>query len=207
MTYIYTLSDKSGIRYIGKTNNLKMRLKNHIVEAHSKTKNNHRINWLKSLVEKNEKPIIEILDIVPDNNWMFWEIYWISQLKSWGFLLVNGTLGGENPPSFKGKTHSREYKKIRQNIMLSDKNPAKNMNEKWKNNISKSLMGIVFSDEHKKNLGKPVNQLELNNEFIKKWDSVIIASNTLNVSSNGIALCARGLRNKAGNFKWEYCNE
>jgi hypothetical protein len=184
-----------------------MRLKNHIIEAHSKRKNNHRINWLKSLAEKNEKPIIEILDIVPNNNWMFWEMYWISQLKSWGFLLVNSTLGGENPPSFKGKTHSPEYKKIRRNIMLSDKNPAKNMNENWKNNISKSLKGIVFSDEHKKNLGKPVNQLELNNKFIKKWDSVINASNILKISSNGIALCARGIRNKAGNFKWEYCNE
>jgi len=105
MVNIYTLSDSTGIRYVGKTNNIKRRLRNHINEANQKGKNNHRINWIKSLRKKNEIPTIEILDVVPEDSWVFWEIYWISQLKSWGFSLVNGTIGGEDPPSFKGKTH------------------------------------------------------------------------------------------------------
>ena len=78
-------------------------------------------------MEKNEYPVIEVLDIVDDNEWIFWEQYWISLLKSWGFNLVNSTLGGENPPSFKGKTHNSEYKKRRRDEMLLN-NPAKNMN-------------------------------------------------------------------------------
>ncbi len=203
MTYIYTLSDSTGIRYVGKTNNLKIRLKNHINEANSKNKNNHKINWIKSLIQKNEKPTMEILDIVSDDSWMFWEIYWITQLKSWGFNLVNSTLGGENPPSFKCKTHSDDYKKVRRNKMLLN-NPAKNMNDEWKNNISKSLKGRIFTKEHILKLGKPVCQLSLNGEFIKKWDSITIASNRLGVNYSGISGCVRGKRNKAGNFKWKY---
>lgn len=41
------------------------------------------------------KPIIEIIDEVPVSEWEFWEIYWISQFKTWGFDLTNGTEGGD----------------------------------------------------------------------------------------------------------------
>ena len=207
MAYIYTLSDSTGIRYVGKTNNLKIRLKNHVNESKKNNRcNNHRTNWILSLINKGELPTIEIIDIVDDNNWIFWEIFWISQFKTWGFNLVNSTLGGENPPSFKGKTHSDKYKEIRRNKMLLN-NPAKNMNDEWKNNISKSLKGRVFTKNHIKKLGKPVSQLSLNGEFIKKWDSMTIASIKLGVNYSGISECVRGNRNKAGNYKWEYYEE
>ena len=51
---IYTLSDNYGIRYVGKTNNLKLRKLAHINESKSNRYNNHRINWIKSLLLKNE---------------------------------------------------------------------------------------------------------------------------------------------------------
>jgi len=34
------------------------------------------------------------LDEVPEDEWKFWEIYWISQVKQWGFDLTNGNNGG-----------------------------------------------------------------------------------------------------------------
>lgn len=198
---IYTLSDSSGIRYVGKTNNIHRRKRAHINEAKQNRLNNHRINWIKSLLNKNEQPIIDILDVVPENEWIFWEIYWISQMKSWGFNLVNGTNGGENPPSWKGKTHSIEYRKRRCEIMLLN-NPAKNMNDNWKRKISESNKGRILSKEHIRNLGKPIIQLDLNGNFIERWESITNASKTLNIIYSGISLCVRGKRNKSGGFKW-----
>jgi hypothetical protein len=199
--YIYTLSDNTGIRYVGKTNNLKLRKLGHINESKSNRYNNHRINWIKSLLLKNELPIMNVLDIVPNDEWIFWEIYWISQIKTWGFNLVNSTSGGENPPSYKGKTHTNEYKKIRQ-IIMKNNNPAKNMNDKWRDNISKSLKGRIFTNEHKLKLSKPIYQFDLNDNFIKKWDFARVASKELNICLTNIYKCANGNRNKAGNFKW-----
>lgn len=109
-TFIYTLSDPrtNEVRYVGKTNNLNYRLKKHIKE--SKNKQTHKEKWIDSLIFKGLLPIIEILDVVNENEWCFYETYWISQFKTWGFELTNGTSGGEGSDGFKGKTHSNETK-------------------------------------------------------------------------------------------------
>ena len=107
-TYIYTLSDNSGIRYVGKSNNPKERLRIHLKEC--KMKRTHKEKWIFSLKESGEIPILEILDEIEDKEWCFFESYWISQLKSWGFNLLNGTSGGEGSDGFRGKKHSEETK-------------------------------------------------------------------------------------------------
>jgi DNA-binding CsgD family transcriptional regulator len=96
ITYIYTLSDPitNQIKYVGKTNNLKQRLANHISDGRINKKNNLLTNWIKSLLNQNLKPKIEIIDETVEN-WGDLEQYWISQLKTWGFTLKNITLGGE----------------------------------------------------------------------------------------------------------------
>ena len=205
MIYIYTLSDPTTnmVRYVGKTNNIKKRLILHMstIEKYK----SHKNSWLKFLKAKSLKPIIEIIDVVNEENWGFWEQYWISQFKTWGFNLVNSTDGGENPPSWKGCTHSDEYKKIRKEIMINN-NPAKNMNNIWRNNISLA---------HKKNKYLPKKAIEinkikivqysLNGDFIRIWDSITDASRGVNLkSSGGIGCVCNGKRNKAGGFKWEY---
>jgi group I intron endonuclease len=105
-TFIYTLLDPvtNQIRYIGKANNLDQRYKAHL----NKTRKHqiHKRNWINSLKKQGLKPIIEILDVVPIAEWQFWETYWISQFKSWGFDLINYTSGGDgctfaNQTSFK----------------------------------------------------------------------------------------------------------
>jgi len=203
MTYIYTLSDVSGVRYVGKTNNIKLRFKDHINTSKRVNRpNNYRSNWILSLINKGELPIIEVIDTVPDDEWVFWEIYWISQFKSWGFDLVNATLGGENPPSFAGKTHSNEYKEIRRNEMIKN-NPAKNMNSEWKLKISESNKGREFSKDHIRKLSKPVIQLTLENKFIKEWKSASDAGRSLGININNINACCRGERKKCGGFQWE----
>jgi hypothetical protein len=94
MIYIYTLScpETKEIRYVGKTCNLKSRYSNHI----NKFYNNHKSNWIKSLLSKGLKPIMEVIEEVEDElNWEMLEIYWIAQFKAWGFDLTNIDEGGK----------------------------------------------------------------------------------------------------------------
>ena len=83
VVYIYTLSDPSTneIKYCGKTKNINERYKSHLkINSNEGRKKRY---WVKSLIEKNLKPIIEIIDIVDAKRWGFWEKYWICQLKCW----------------------------------------------------------------------------------------------------------------------------
>lgn len=45
-------------------------------------------------------------------------------------------------------------------------------------------------------------QYDLNGNFIKEWFSIKEAEQTLNI--NNISKCCRGLREKAGGYKWKY---
>ena len=63
-TYIYILIDPItlDIRYVGKSVNPEVRLRRHLSEARCSKKKSHRVHWLKSLLECNVKPKIEIID-------------------------------------------------------------------------------------------------------------------------------------------------
>jgi hypothetical protein len=49
---------------------------------------------------------------------------------------------------------------------------------------------------------KPVNQYDLNGNFIKQWESAKIASDTLNIK--GVSRCCNGYASQAGNFIWKH---
>ena len=95
MTKIYTLTDPitGEIKYIGKTTKaLSKRLTNHV--CNSKHTRFYTECWIKGLVDKGLRPMIELVDKV-DEDWKFWEQYYISQFKAWGFNLTNLTEGGD----------------------------------------------------------------------------------------------------------------
>jgi hypothetical protein len=108
---IYTLSDPDTniVKYVGQTHrkSLKQRLNEHIYK--SKISSYKISNWIKSLAKNNKYPVIELLDEVPENDWVFWEIYWIEQIKTWGFDLKNTQVGG-NAGNL-GRKASEETKK------------------------------------------------------------------------------------------------
>lgn len=93
---VYSLEDPTNSipRYIGITkNSLEIRLGGHIKS--SKKKITHKDCWVASLNEKGLKPIIKLIDEVDYSEWKFWEKHYISLYKSWGFDLINHTIGGE----------------------------------------------------------------------------------------------------------------
>jgi group I intron endonuclease len=98
--FIYALIDPKNneVRYIGKANNPKKRLTQHLLI--SKNKKTHRDNWLQSLLAADLKPILVILEECQDN-WAEREQYYIDKYPN----LTNHTKGGEGTNGFK---HSEE---------------------------------------------------------------------------------------------------
>lgn len=114
-TFIYALNDpETGeCRYIGKSDNPKERVERHIIEC--KGEIFCRARWINDLVERDTKPVLEILDEVPYNDWKFWERMWIKTSRAIGMDLVNGTDGGDGffldgKHPMLGKKHSVETK-------------------------------------------------------------------------------------------------
>lgn len=139
MGIIYSLIDPSDnlIKYIGRTNrDLSIRLYEHI----NIFTNDKKSAWIKSLKLRGYDPFIEVLDEVEDTS--FWEMYYISLYRSWGFNLKNMNDGGDHSPNLssetrdkmrshrKNKTYAEIYGKER-GIVLS-----KNHSSKLKGRVS-----------------------------------------------------------------------
>lgn len=186
-TIIYYLHKGDNIPfYIGKTIDLNFR-----ISIHRKT------------YGKNVK--MEILDIVETSKWVFWERYWISQFKTWGFELTNGNNGGGGPTKCDFKPERGKK------ISLSNKG------------LSKLHKGKPFTEEHKakikakrdhlkgrKNTWQivPVIQLDLEGNFIREWESQTQAQIFFNKpKSDGIGACCRGEQKTAYNYKWKFKNK
>lgn len=227
-TNIYVLIDPrtDEVRYVGKTTNIKKRYNKHINESKNSTKS-HKKAWINGLLKQDLLPKIEIIDIVLIDEWQFWEKYWISQMKMWGFNLANHTNGGDgvstgfipwnkgtkgimksNNTSFTvGNTIGIETR-IKKGERISIDTEFKGGNIPWnkglecsdetKNKISKANKGKESKNK------KRINQYSLDMELIETYDSVTTASKVTGINQTSIAMVARGERNKAGNYKWIY---
>ena len=129
-TFIYKISDEKGnVRYIGKSNNPRRRLYQHINEKSNK----HKYNWLQSIIKRGENPIVEIVEKVDVENWKEREIFWIEKFKKDGCNLLNMTTGGDGAD---GMVHSEETK----------------------HKMSRSKKGRKLSDEHKQKISEKVKE-------------------------------------------------
>ena len=115
--------------------------------------------------------------------------------------------------------------KHRHNLSVSHK--GKIISEEQRFKISETLKGRKLSDktksklrikgfcsdniEHLKRVSenncKEVIQMDMNYNIIAYFNSLKEASKVTGVSSQAIGKVCKGLRNKAGNFKWKYKNE
>jgi hypothetical protein len=173
MTYIYIL-EKNGIPfYVGKTTTLPQR-KSH----HKKYK---------------EQDLFFIIDKVEDNEWKFWECYWIEQFKVWGFELENKNNGGGGPTSWteeqkklinpgriaKIKNNQERGKKISQTLLEGNHSSyyTKEIKAKMSENM-KGSHGGPFTETHIQGIkdsrrinSKRILQYDLNGKFLKEWKS------------------------------------
>lgn len=123
--FIYSLTDPTTgeIRYIGKTNNLAIRLKWHL--GHCKTNRTHKNNWLVGLISQGLKPIMDVLATVGNENEAYIrEQMWIEYGRAQGWPLTNLTDGGNGTPGYQWTAEQRAA-------------------------FSAKKKGVQFSDEHK----------------------------------------------------------
>lgn len=215
---IYTLSSSENptdIRYVGKTKqSLIRRLQGHLCKAKN-AKNegysaNYNYNWINSELAKGNSIIIEELDSMifdEDEDWSWFEIYWISQMKIWGFNLTNIRPGGED--NYCPHPMEETIRKRAEPII------GKPRDEKTKKSISNKLSGITRSEETKNKVrqsiiakqGRPVLQLDKENNVIKEWDSGATAARELNLDKSNLNACCRGKKKSCGGFIWKYVDE
>ncbi len=209
--FIYSLNCPitNNPKYIGKTNNLRKRLRGHLKE-HEKTKKN---NWIKSLRSKGLKPIMRIIDKVENSEWIFWEQHYISLYRSWGFDLKNMTDGGEGtkmtdeirkkqsearkgirPVHLIGYKHSDETKRV-----LSEKAKGRAVSES-----EREQRAIRMTGAKHESLRKKICQMDSNGNVVKIWDAIKVAERELNISHGHIGQILRGKRNTAKGFYWKY---
>lgn len=201
-TNIYILIDPvtDCVRYVGKANNVHKRYFAHLKDRRT----HHRSCWIKGLSNKGLKPIVEVVDTVSKNEWQFWEKYYISLFKSWGFDLTNVSEGGE------GSEHTEETRK-----RMSDRKKGKpilHLNTGKRSaehieNLRLACIGKKDSAEAKLNKSlsaktKPVLQFNLKGEFMKEWRGVNVAARELGISS--VKSNVAGKTKTAGGFIFKH---
>lgn len=227
---IYTLAHPitGEIRYIGKTKNPIERYKNHLNKRHNET--SYKRNWIESIKNIGLKPIMEILDEVPEEEWKFWERFWINQFISWNFNLVNHTSGGDgltmgNQTSFrkgqkswnqdKGNTFICENCNTIFKACISTKRrfcsqdcasvyKAKNLNSgTFKKGIevwNKNRKGYKTSKR------KPILQFSLDGKFIREWECCEDAAKEYSCIGENIRNCCLEKSKTAKGYKWKFKN-
>ena len=141
--YVLKHPDTLEVRYVGKTvRSLSKRLGNHIANAKGNKHNKHLSNWIINILNKNKRPIIELLEECDYSIWQEREQYWISQFPN----LINLTKGGDGCLGFIQDESTKEKLRI---AMTGRKHT-----EEFKQNMSLRLKGKPLSEEHKANIGK-----------------------------------------------------
>lgn len=231
-TNIYALVDPrtDEIRYIGKTNDIEQRLKNHLNPARYRP--THKFNWIRKLRRLNMKPYLIILDEVPINDWKFWEKFWIQLIKSWDFNLVNHTEGGDgltygNQTSFKkghkswntGKGYIKTCEICGKNFQSCITAKKRSCSKTCEKIIRQNVDSITrFKKNQKpwnfekkghfltgKKLAKEVTQLDKNTEkIINNYRSCKEAAEAMNCIPENIRRACVGKTKTAKGYKWKY---
>jgi hypothetical protein len=216
MTKIYILERNRVPFYIGKT-------KGNWRENKHKLKFGEDINFIE-------------IDTVEDCEWLFWEKYYISLYKSWGFILVNKNNGGGGPEQYTEEQKQKMRKphkegtgeKISKALTGIKRGPQSEETKqkiklvrtgKPQPNISKANKGRTISWASKigdalrgvpKNYPNPnkkiIYQYDINNNLINQYNSAAEAGKALNKSGNSIADCASGRQKTAYGFVWKYAS-
>jgi hypothetical protein len=112
--YIYVLTEPDGhtVRYVGKSNEfrIKKRLIEHCRLSQLK-KNSHKNNWIRSLLNQNERPVFKIIEECSEFDFQEREKYWVKYYKDKGCDLTNGTVGGEGAIRIPNRVISEEQKR------------------------------------------------------------------------------------------------
>jgi hypothetical protein len=168
MISIYILVENNIPVYLGKTNKPNRRLRE------------HRMNFSKDVC-------LEVIDEVEENEWMFWEQWWIELFHSWGIKLLNGNKGGGGP----------EYQKESSKKLIGDKQRGIK-----KPTVSNKLKGQKITWD----LGTStaVLQFDKQGNFIAEYKSMGEAYSKTGIPSSAICDVCKERARSAHGYIWLY---
>ena len=200
--YVLKNPETNQIHYVGRSVNPKGRYRVHIHLALKSKHKNIKDAWICSLLNKNTKPTLEIIESVNQSEAIEREKFWIEELRKTCDLknsrdyIENTYLFSEESrkkmsESHKGKPSSRK---------------GTTTSNETKEKIRKSKTGIKCLESTKIKLGKPVLQYDKNGKFIKEWNSTKEVERTLGLKQTLISSTALGrkYRKTCGGFIWKY---
>lgn len=178
---IYKIVSPSKKVYIGQSHNILKRFKDYKKLYNSEKQRKLYNSFKKYGVNKHKFTIICICDSSELNTM---EKYYISLFQSCSDKTgLNLSTGGNNN-NFGSKV-SKEY---------VDKRKKKGM-------PPNALPALIEARSI------PINQLDLEGIFIKKWTSITAAAKGLNCSFSGIKCCLSGYNKTAQGYKWEFADK
>lgn len=167
----------------------------------------HVYNWIRKELNDGYSITIEEIENIESEEMIDWQLaekYWISSLRYLGFNLTNESDGGESSSDplilkkrnekLTGKHRSEETK---HKISESNKHPKTELHKQ----VIKKAMTTIF--------GKKIKQYTRKGKYIRSWDSITLASETLHLSKANISKCCN-LNSKysyVGDFVWRFEND
>lgn len=141
--------------------------------------------------------------------------YTEQQLSEYNIKLSNGVRNSEkyanSVENRRGKRrpeHSKKLKEMYASGELIPHNLGKLTSEITRKKLSIALSGKSLTDEHKAKIGKskwkPVDQFDINGNYIKTYDSIKQAAVETNVNRDSIYGCCIGKYKQGGGYKWKY---
>lgn len=216
MAYIYVITNKINQKqYVGKTEHIDpvLRFKEHIRESQKKRSDNrpfHRA--LRKYGAENFS--FSVLEEVNSSEASHREIYWISELNTYGSSGYNATKGGDGSAYLDYQKIIEDYKVIGEQRKVAEMNNCHEDSVKLiltKFNIPTKTSNDILAAK----CGKKVAMIDIKTkEVLKTFNSQIEAarylienkySNTRSPSSlsSKISLVVRGKRVTCSGFKWE----
>lgn len=199
--YVLKNPETNKIHYVGRSVSPNVRYRQHIHLAKRSKHKDRKSAWICSLLTKNLKPLMEIIECVTQESAVEREMYWIKELKK-TCDLKNDRDYVENNYLFSEESRKRMSNSAKGN---TSKKGTK-VSEEGKKRIGDAKRGIKQSKECIKKKSKILLQYKKDGTFIKEWENSVIVSNKLKISQGNISSNALGYRKSAGGYTWKFKN-
>ena len=203
--YVLRCPITNEVKYVGRSVNPSGRYRQHIHSGKREGVKDRKAAWIKGLLNKNLKPILEIIDKLENykdieevkrkEEFLILEFKKIYDLKNDRDIVENGY-------NFSDESREKMSKAQRGNTNRRGKKASKETKKK----ISISRKGKKPPQSYFEKVNKPIFQYDKKFNFIKEWESGTIAALTLNISQPNISSSANinSNRKTAGGFIWRY---
>jgi len=206
MVGIYKITNPKGKIYIGLSKDIDKRKKDYkYLKCNEQPKiynSLKKYGWDNHIFDVLEECLIEHLS----ENEIKWKKYYLELYNNnWNKVLFLSLYDRGGGP--KNKVHRNKISKALK---------GKPKSQEHKNNISNSKIGKKRCQNFINNrantyknkiIGFPILQFDLNDNFIKEWESCKLASENLNIKKAAINMCLKGKHKTSGGFKWKYKNK